>query len=435
MTNWGNASTVSSGDTHPISVLLAGKVNDSRLLSWQQSVLMDARFRLAAVANDAADLQVKLSSSPEVVVLDAMVFDGPAQLIPSLTAINGAVYLILPTQISNNDELKGLPEELKTIPSVKMVYVGDANIPDLLTRAYGDALALRKTIAAPQAAWSGRPGGGAAVSGMRVVTVWNRAGGVGRTTIAAALAQAVSRRNIRTLLVNLDAPDVMPLHYGLKSDPNITGWFSNPTDSGLKAAIQTIGDLNVIAGFPDIMSEGLGEQSDDKNSVASLVTTAAYAGFAAIILDTPVAGIAPRTIAAANTWILVARPTLADAWASVEAFRTVTQRAAGQHRINPGNIFVVLNKRRQGMLSPDDWHRAADQASRKLGLQVSFPPIAAVIPDVSGVTLAQDAGRSFMDGSDEFARPVNSLVDMLFGGHAPSAASIKKNLVSIKFKK
>ncbi len=227
----------------------------------------------------------------------------------------------------------------------------------------------------------------------------------------------MAQRGLRTLLVGLDAPDVIPLHLNLKSEPNILGWFTNPTDAGLKGALQHAGDLDVLAGFPDMLSEESALKAEERNSIASLVTTAAYGGYAAIFLDAPAASpVASLAILAANTWVLVARPTVADAWASVDGLRTVTQRAAGQHRIAPGNIFVALNMRGGGMLSPNEWHQAADQSCRQLGLQIGFPPVASVIPFVAGVPLSQDSGRAVLDSNDEFARPVHGLADMLFGG-------------------
>jgi len=419
--SWGQQATPASGTETPVSVLLVGEVGQ-RLLTWQQSVTMDARFRMAALANDPSDLQAKLSYSPEVVILDAMIFKGPQMLLQALTSITGAAYVILPAWANTSDdpEVKELPGKLKTLPSVKQIFIGDAPIADLLQRAYGDALALRKTIAAPMS-WATRNQGMASVSGLRVIAVWNRVGGVGKTTIAAALALAVARRGLRSLLVGLDAPDVMPLHLSLKSEPNILGWFATPTDTGIRNSLQQVGNLDVLAGFPDILAEKAGLEAEEKNAIASLVTTAAYGGYAAILLDAPPSsGLATPAVTSANTWVLVARPTLSDAWASVDALRTVTQRAAGQHRIAPGNIFVVLNMRAPGMLSPNEWHQAADSACRKVGLQTGFPPVAAVIPFVPGVPLSQDAGRPVLDSDDEFARPIHGLADMLFGGSGPA---------------
>lgn len=426
-TNWGPQTAPASGDEIPVSVLLAGEVGQ-RLLAWQQAITMDARFRVAALANDPSDLQAKLAYNPEVVILDALIFKGPQLLFQALTSIAGAVYVILPASISTSSdpEITELPETLKNIPSVKGVYIGDVPVADLLQRAYGDALALRRTIAAPMA-WAARSQGMASVSGLRVIAVWNRVGGVGKTTLASSLGLAVARRGIRSLLVGLDAPDVMPLHLGLNSEPNILGWFTNPSDTGLKNAIQKVGELDALAGFPDMLAEDAGQKAEDKNSLSSLVTTAAYGGYAAIILDAPAASsIASDAVMSANTWVMVARPTLADAWASVDALRTVTQRAAGKHRIAPGNIFVVLNMRGNGMLSPNEWHQAADSACRKLGLQTGFPPVATVVPFVAGVPLSQDAGRPVLDSSDEIARHVHGLADMLFGG-APAGGGRKKD--------
>ena len=440
---WGPPTNQPTGNERPVAVLIGVNVADPRSAVWQQSVQMDARFRLVAVANNNQDLQTKLAESPEVILLDVRILDGPQVLIETLTKMTAAVYVLLPAGLleSKEEKMRALPETIKAISSVKQVYVGDMNIADFLTRAYGDALALRKTIAAP-VAWSGHTGRQAAVTGMRIVATWNLVGGVGRSTITTALAQAVARKSIRSLLVGLDAPDLIPLHLGLKPQPeNILKWFANPTEAGMRNGLQTLGDLDVLAGFPDVwsLSDNIAKiaSDDSPNSIRSLVVnTAAYSGYAGIFLDAPVAGIAPRALAAANTWIMVARPTLADAWASVDAFRTITQRAAGQHRINPGNIFVVLNMRTQGMLSPNDWHRAADQVARNFGCQMGFPPVAAVIPFIPGIPLAQDAGRPTIDASDEFARPIHVLADMLFGGQAiqPDRGPGKKKGFSIKIK-
>ncbi len=408
--SWGQTQSNLPGQDAPVSILLAHK-DMSRTTNWYQALQVDARFRITSMANDAQDFRSKLVSSPEVILLDATVFDGPKGLVDALTSVTGAVYLIVPPTVDEK-----LIAEFKSIPSVKMVFIGDVNIVEFETRAYADALALRRTVpAANQQAWAGGRSG-SVVGGLRIITVWSRSGGTGRTTIAMAIAQAVARKALKTLLIGLGGPDVLPLQIGLQPEPNILSWVANPTDEGLRASIQTAGDMHVLAGFPDILSEAQGDRpAEQKGSITELVTSAAYGGYAAIILDTPSGGIAPRAVSAANTWLLVARPTVADVWTSVEAFRTVTQKSAGQHRITPGNIFVVLNQHANGMLTPDEWHRAADSACRKMGLSIGFPPVVSVIPYVPEVSIAQDNGRSALDSSDAFARPILKLSDMLFG--------------------
>jgi len=407
---WGSTSPTrqAAGRDIPVSVMLAGPLE--RTNPWYQVLQLDARFRVAAMANDPQDMQAKLAASPEVIILDGKIFPGPQPLIQALTAIAGAVYLFVPPNA--DDELI---EQLKKLPPVKAVFRGDANLQDLMSRAYADALALRIQAPALAQNWASRSGM-TAVAGLRIVTVWGRSGGAGRTSVAAALAQAVARRGLRTLLIGLGAPDVLPLHLRLKSEPNIMAWFADPSDDGFRASLQGEGNLEVLVGFPDILAEAEGQRApEEKGSIARLATSAAYGGYAAIIMDTPVAGVAPFAVAAANTWVMVARPTVADAWGAVEAFRTVTQRAAGQHRITPGNVFVVLNQRSNGMMTADEWHRSADAACRKMGLNAGFPPVAAVIPYCPETPLAQDDGRSALDAADEFARPIHHLAEMLFG--------------------
>jgi cellulose biosynthesis protein BcsQ len=417
-TSWNQPTPHSGGET-PVSLLIAHR-DMNQTTAWYQAIQVDARFRVSSMANSAQDLQSKLASSPEVILLDATLFEGPSQLVQALTSISGAVYLIVPGGTPGE-----VVESLKTIASVKQLYLGDAPIADFMTRAHNDALALRRTVPSLNpSAWAGGRNPSAVTGGLRTITVWSRSGGVGRSTIAAGLAQAIARRGMKTLLIGLGAPDVIPLHLGLQPDPNILTWLGNPSDDGLRAGLQKLGDLDVLAGFPDIVSESSGEKpASEKGSITELVTSAAYSGYAAIVLDTPVSGVAPHAISAANTWLLVARPTVADAWAAVDAYRTVTQRAAGTHRITPGNIFVVLNQRANGMLTADQWHAAADSACRKIGLNIGFPPVLAVIPYLPDLSIAQDSGRSVLDSSDEFARPLHRMADGLFGGGQQSVQS------------
>jgi len=417
MSNWGTQqqTTNSNGQDAPVSVLLAHK-DIGRTTAWYQALQIDSRFRITSMANDGADFRSKLASSPEIILLDATIFDGPKTLVDVLTSISGAVYLIVPPSLSEQ-----IINEMKTIPSVKMVMIGDVNLADFTNRSYSDALALRRTVpAASQMAWAGGRNTSGAIGGLRITAVWSRSGGTGKTTVSSALAQAVARKQLKSLLIGLGSPDITPLILGLQPEPNITGWISNPTDDGLRASLQTLSDLHVIAGFPDLLSESYGDRpAEEKGSIGELVVTATYGGYASIILDTPSGGVVtPRAISSANTWLMVARPTIADAWSCVDAFRMVTQRAAGQHRIVPGNIFVVLNQRTSGMMTADEWHRAADAACRKMGLSVGFPPVVTTIPYVPEVGLAQDNGRSALDSADEFARPIHKLADMLFGGNA-----------------
>jgi cellulose biosynthesis protein BcsQ len=166
--------------------------------------------------------------------------------------------------------------------------------------------------------------------------------------------------------------------------------------------------------------------------------TAAYNGYAVIVLDAPPSSIAPAAIMAANTLILVARPTASGAQRTVEAYRTVVQRLAGEHRIAAANIFVALNMTANGDYAPDEWHQMIAGALRKAGM--GAPPVAVSIPEDTAVRVAQNEAKLAMLASDSLARGIHTLADALFGtrddgrsiekGHAFTFAGIK-----VKFKR
>ena len=75
-------------------------------------VLPDTRFRVTSMANTPQDFRAKLASSPEIILLDATVFDGPPPLTEALTSVSGAVYLIVPGGVGTE-----LIEQFKARPT------------------------------------------------------------------------------------------------------------------------------------------------------------------------------------------------------------------------------------------------------------------------------------------------------------------------------
>lgn len=390
-----------------VTVILAG--NPQWLQSWYTALAMDARFRVTMQAVSGADLSAKLVTNPDVLLLDASILAGAQQTVSLLTGYSGAAYVLLPPEAD-----QAAMELIRQVPCVKGVWRGDVNIAELSGRMYGDAYAIKQakgSIGSP--IWAAQPSSSAAQTyGLRIVAVWNQAGGVGKTTISSALAYESSRRGLPTLLIGLGAPDDMPLILGLRPTPNITLWRANPTQEGLKAALQKLDTLDVLAGFPDVLSEAqvIASPLDAPNSVRALAVTAAYLGYASIILDTPPTALASASIAAANTLVLVARPSLEGILRTVEAYRTVVERLAGEHRIHPNGVYVVLN-RMGGRMTADEWHKGA---SSLLGR--SFPPIIAQIPDDPRVGESQDARRLPSPSCEAFWRGLRPLADTLFGG-------------------
>ena len=172
----------------------------------------------------------------------------------------------------------------------------------------------------------------------------------------------------------------------------------------------------------------------EPQSIPNLAMDAAYSGYATIILDTPPSTTAPAAIMGANTLLLVSRPTASGAQRTMEAYRTVVKRLAGEHRISPANIMVVLNMATGEDYAPDEWHQMMAGALKKAGL--GAPPIAVVIPEDPSIRVAQNNGKLAMQVSDTLARGIHKLADALFGtgAEAPEEESRGLKIGGLRFK-
>jgi chromosome partitioning protein len=395
-----------------VTILLAGPM--PRVNAWYTALAADARARVTSFATDPQDLTFKIASAPEALLLDASIYPGPKEMVDLLTRYAGTAYVLLPLE-ANAEAM----DNVSKIPAVKGVYRGDVNLVELSGKLFGDVQALRaSTQPGMQALWKPRSEGFSPV-GMRIIAVWNQSGGVGKTTISTNLAYEAARRGLPTLLIGLGAPDDLPLILGLKPEPNIVSWRSNPNQDGLKMALQKLDTLDVLAGFPDVLSEAMAINTpqDAPNSVQKLILTAAYAGYAVIVLDAPPTVLAASAISAANTLVLVARPSLEGVMRTVHAYRTVVERLAGEHRIAPSGVFVVLNRITPSRMTSEEWHKAA---SGLLGQP--FPPIVAQIADEPLVGELQDRKRIPLMASESFTRGIQPLANALFSTSGPASS-------------
>lgn len=382
--SWDNVlpTTVASNDA-PVTTLLAAS-EQGRVDAWYTLLAGDARFRVIATATSLPDLNAKLNTMrPELLIVDGMVFRSASDLANGLARYTGMACVLLPAQTTESDIAT-----VSAVPCVKRVFTGDLNLT-------AEAGSLYETVTASRlpgqavSNWNPLSGGALDIpAGLRVIAVWNHVGGSGKTTLATNLAFEARRRGLKTLLVGLGAPDdtgiVLPR---TKAAPNLLTWHSTPTPEGLQAAIQNVDGLDVLAGYPDVVAaeEVIGAALEGPASLQALVVTAALSGYSVIILDAPALERAAPVLAAANQLLLVARPTINDALRSVEAYRTVTERLAGKHRIPPQGIRVALNQTRPDLWSPERFHAACSALQQK-----PFPPIVAAIPDDGRVPQAQN---------------------------------------------
>lgn len=404
------------GGEESVVMLLAGP--PSRVNAWFTSLQMDSRFRVNTFSTDPQDLENKMGYNPEAVLLDATIFSGPETLLQFLTRTASAVYVVLPKEAGDVTR-----KAISDLPSVRGVYLNDVNLAQAAGRIFSEVVALRN-----QAPIMATPGRGyrteRIAGGLRVITVWSRTGGSGKSTIATALALEAAQRGIKTLLVGLGVPDIsLPTFLDLKTTPNLFGWLASPTfETGIKPNVQSKGKLDVLVGLQDGIKEGeLSKPPEDPASINQLVINATFGGYSIVILDTPVSGAYFNAISASNTMIMVSTPMIDQAVVSAEAYRMAFKRMRDQHRIGVGNVFVVINRFRSGLLSSNEWHEAADAYTQTMGIG-HFPPIAEVIPDVPEVALAANAGRSVLTAGEEFSAPIHRLGDVLYGGSSGTSS-------------
>ena len=400
-----------SDDVEPVVTLLAGQTK--QVTSWSTQLQSDGRFRLVTFANDPNDLSQKLSYNPEAIILDASIFQGPDDLIAFLSRVQGGVYVVLPGAVPENTMA-----DIRSMPSVKNIYIKDINLLELTNRIFTEITVMRRQ--APALTMPAQRTGmaaGAITSAMRVITVWNRAGGTGKSTIAVSLAIEAAQRGLRTLLVSLDAPDFsLPLYCKVRTTPNISNWLSAPTyEDGIVKSVQKSGSVDVLVGLQDSLREkDLAVRPEDQPSINSLAIAATYGGYSVVIFDTPVNGNYPAAISASNVIVIPALPMINHALSTAEALRLAFKKLQGAHRVSPANTYIALNRMTNDSIASNDWHNGLYSFAKEMGF-TSIPPISVSIPEIPEMSRALNDGRSPLTTSEKFAKPIHQLGETLFG--------------------
>lgn len=416
--SWGNSSAAlpalgSAGSEPPVSLVVAGPPAQAQAL--YAAFLADARFRVQATATSPDDLRAKLAASPEVVVVNASMFNGPDDFAAVLAAYPGLAFPLLPPGIPAGDV-----EAVRRLKCVQAVSRDDANLPLLAGQIY-EAVLARRQAQGPgvnNSIFAQLRAPGVTMIGWRAIAVWSSQGGVGKSTLSLALAIESAARRLPTLLIGLGAPDTIPITAGLRPEPNLLNWVATPTAEGLRAAVQRYDALDILAGFPDPLAlTGYSENATDgPASLYNLVHTAADAGYAVVILDVSSQVLEAAALAAANTLVLVARPDLPGILHAVEATRLVHEVMAGRHRIPPQAIHLVVNMVRDTTLRPDEVAKAG------ANLRPDFPSLAAYVADDPQVELAVNQSRPPYFSSEALRRGAKALGDLLLAAPPASVA-------------
>jgi cellulose biosynthesis protein BcsQ len=394
-----------------VVIVLAGEQPFIR--SYTIGLQSDSRIRLVATANDARRLaEYVIEYKPEAIFVDAALWTNTTELARAFSRFSCNTYVVVPDNFPDSgiDEIRGSAV-------VKGVYRdSEVVMSKLITKIIDDAGAQR--ISAPVRRQITRQGGRAVAQGLFTIAVYNKVGGSGKSTVAAALGEISASRGYHTLLVGLSAPCALPAILNLKAGPNIENWIVRPRyGEGFQASVQRAGELDVIVGLSDgLQEEKLFTKPGDPNSISSLVDAAVKEGrYSVIILDVPVtAAIAFHALSTCNTMVLVSRSTTPDVFASVEAYRIATTSLVGSNAIGGNNVFLVLNQHNDRALNPDTYHKLASELARHFNVP-GFPPVTACIQHNWDVPLAVEHEKTPMTAADTFARSLHVLADALFG--------------------
>jgi len=396
-----------SGETAavpPVRLLIVAQPNRSR--AFYAAFVADARFAVQAVATSADDARVKLALDPEAVLAEAAVFNGPPDFAHTFAAYRGACFALVPASLNQGDR-----EAVRRVACVETVGEGEPNFPVLAGELYAAVLARRAAApTGPDGFLAGRQSQSAMV-GWRAIAVWSPQGGVGKSTLALALALEALARRLPVLLVALAAPDMTPLILdGIRPEPNLLTWRAAPTVDGLRAAVQIHPKtgLHILVGFRDPVALGGYEAQSGPTALTHLAFTAAQAGYGLVLLDVSAPELAPAALSAANTLVLVARPDIPGVHSALQAVHLVQDMMAGQHAIPPEAIYLVVNRVRETTLRPGE---VVDCGK---GERRDFPALATAIADDAAIEVAVNRREPAYYGSEALRTAARTLGNLLF---------------------
>ncbi len=201
LTSWGAPapSPLAAPAIPPVRLLIVAQPGHAQ--AFYAAFAADARFAVQAVATSADDARAKLTLEPEAVVVEVVVFSGPPEFANTFAAYRGAAFAIVPANLGVS-----LADAVRQVPCVLRVTEGEPNFAATAGEVYAAVVARRPAAGKPADSFTGSRELGVAMIGWRAIAVWSPQGGVGKSTVALALAMEALARRLPTLLVGLAAP-------------------------------------------------------------------------------------------------------------------------------------------------------------------------------------------------------------------------------------
>lgn len=413
-----------------VGVMLAGPSSDVVFHSMQPPLLQDEHFAIRTAATSFEELQTKIvQMRPEVLIVQADIAPGPDPLIEVLAKMqvwNGVAIIIL------RPAWREFSGALEKVATTRGVYFEPVNWAEMAHAAFGAAITQRAKLAAAaplQQAYFSRAG--SAITGTRLVAFLSACSGAGRSTVAENLAYELAVRcGVKTLLASFDCPPAAVPHLKLHYEPCAEEFFARPSE-GIGSCLQQREGLEVLVA-PENTKDYMRNASLSENemnasgSIYSLVMATWTRNHAAVLLDLPgeEGAWTLQPLGAANSVVIVARPTLADMAAVRHTLLLLFERLADKHRVPRDAMYLVLNQvSERSTMTPHAWHQ-------ELAATAPWaPPIAAVIPFDPGVTLAQDREVPPVTCVEGFAQGIRMLQSALFPGSALEAEQERRRTV------
>ena len=379
----------------------------------------DPRFRVTTNAYSWEDLVKNLDTlQPALLVVNAAIARTGEALVDLLAGMQrwrGVAIVLLPPEFGHAAGM------LMRVATVRQTFSLPPNWKEVVEAGYAASISeqARAVAATPlRQAYGGDNGqlrAGSVVTGTRVVAFLSARGGVGRSTVAECLGYELAvRHNVQTILLACDLPPATVLRMqGLRYVPNAMEFFRRPGD-GFNAAIQKYERLDIITApvnsieYARAVEPVEGQGSPLRNLFMATWTR----NYAAVLLDLP-AGEQSWTlegITAANTAVIVARPSIADIAGVVHTLRLLTERMSEKHRIPREAIYLVLNQVHDHTpLTPRGFMDALTAEFKDW-----TPQVAAVLPRLDELPILQERMMPPTASLDAFSQGIRGLVQHLY---------------------